>query len=145
MTVLDQPRQAQFVAITHLKLTPLIHQDILQQPLLPRPLLFDNWPDELWWQDKATASLILRTQLHCPGVLCPMDSVVMIPRVTGGKVQNLTPRPKLVPTILRARSHDCPCSPARHLQHARQRVRQRVAGEAIRRQNQLAIRVEIDK
>lgn len=71
--------------------------------------------------------------------------MVVIPRIARREVQNLTPRSRNVLTPPLARSLNSSSRPSRCLKHAVNRLRQRVAGETPRREDQLRVRVEVDE
>lgn len=121
------------------------HPNIIQHPHLPRPLLLDRRPNLVRRQYEPASRLVPWTQLHGPRVLSPMHSIMVISGVSRGKIQNLAPRPILIRHVPGTGLHNGPCSAARDLQHARQGFGQRVAGEAVRRENQLAVRVKVDE
>lgn len=119
---------------------------IIQQPNLPSPLLPNNRPNLLRRQHKPNTPLrIRRTQFQRPAVIRPANGMVVIPRIARREVQNLTPRTGEVRAVSLTRSFDRRRRARRRFEHAIDALGQGIAGETPRREDQLAVRMEIDK
>jgi len=124
--------------------TILILPHIIQQPNLPSPLLPNNRPNLLRRQHKPNPALrIRRTQFQRPTVIRPANGMMVIPRIAGREIQNLTPWTRKVGAVPLTRSFNRRRRASRRFQHPINRLGQGIAGETPRRENQLAVRMEV--
>jgi len=124
----------------------LILPNIPQQPNLPRPLLPHNRPNLLRRQHKPnTARSVRGAQFHRPRMVRAAHSVMMVARVTGREIQNLTTRSRQILAATRAGRFNCSRCSGCDFEHAVDRFRERIAGEAPGSEDELAVGVEVDE
>lgn len=128
----------------HARYAPSAIPDLIQQPLLARPLLLHNLPNSLRRQYETAFPRSTWAELHCPRVIRTVGSMVVIPRVTRGEIQDLASRPGFVLSAVVAL--DPSGETLGNLDHARQARWQhlRIAGEAPWSEDEVTVAVEVD-